>query len=971
MSITPPELTDSLPQSLKDLLELYWQDWSESCESAGIDPLSIPLSRVGKVWACSEFVARLCIRKPALLIELLGQKLELSLSLSDYKSHVLTAIAEAGDSDDDLMQALRVLRQKEMLRIAWCDLERLVALDQTLHELSDFAEAMVSATLEHLHEKAVEIMGVPMSEEGEPQTMLVLAMGKLGGRELNFSSDIDLIFTYAEEGNTEGGRRLTNHEFFIRQAQKFIKILNKTTQEGFVFRVDTRLRPYGESGPLVLGFVAMEQYYQLQGRDWERYAMIKARTITGKQQDRKQLEAMLRPFVYRRYLDYSAFESIREMKLMIESEVKRKGFQDNIKLGRGGIREIEFIGQTFQLLRGGHDVKLQTRGIMDVLSLLGEMNLLEADEVERLQQAYHFHRRLENRIQMERDMQLHNLPVDDISRQKLSLAMGCDTWDELNRIVEQYRENVHEIFQSIVSHDSESEHDDDNVHGLREYWSDSSDNNDLSQWFEGGDFENPSEVLKIFDAFKSGMNIRTLSEGASQKLLKLLFKLLVEIAKYSEASVLFERVLEILNAIVGRQVYIKLLLECPQARAQMLSLCSVSSWFVKQLASNPILLDGLLDADELYQSKDHQALREELNYLLSSVDEGDLEQYMDRLRQFKNVQVMKAAVLDVSGVLAVTDVGETLSNIAEVILVKVLDLAWDEMCDKYGSPVCSVDGKECYPEIAVVAYGKLGGVELGYGSDLDIVFLHNSSGDRQQTSGEKSIDNTMFFNRVTQRVLHILGTRMYSGVLYETDIRLRPEGRSGLMVSSLNAFEQYQQEKAWTWEHQALIRARIVAGNDHLRQEFDRIRESVLVVEREPAELCRDVVEMREKMRTHLASPHMKSRDNVFDIKQDKGGIVDIEFLVQAGALLCAKKRPDVMNSTSMLVFLERLADCDWLDADECRDLGNAYRDFRQQVNAQALLVENAEEFSEEQLAHRQRVTDIWNRHMPGRESGQ
>ena len=961
MSSTPHELSDSLPQALTGLIDLYWQGWCQSCESTGINPESIPLERVAKVWACSEFVARLCIRKPELLIELFSQQFEQPLSSSDYKSHVLTAIAEVDDSDDSLMSSLRMLRQKEMLRIAWCDLEGMVPLDQTLHELSDFAEAVVSVSLDHLYEKAIKVMGVPVSEAGEPQTMLVLAMGKLGGRELNFSSDIDLIFAYAEEGNTEGGRHLSNHEFFVRLAQKLIKVLNETTQEGFVFRVDTRLRPYGESGPLVAGFVALEQYYQLQGRDWERYAMIKARAIAGKDEDRKYLEAMLRPFIYRRYLDYTAFESIREMKLMIDAEVKRKGFKDNIKSGRGGIREIEFIGQTFQLLRGGHDIALQTRGIMDVLGLLGEMNLLEAGEVVRLQKAYQFHRRLENRIQMERDMQLHNLPVENISRQKLSFAMGYDTWDELSKVIEQYREDVNEIFQGVVSDDSNAEDGGDDVHGLRVYWSSSANSNDLLRWFERNSFADPSAILKILDIFRGSVNVRTLSEAASHRLLKLLSKLLVEISAYSQASILFERVLEILNAIVGRQVYINLLLEYSEARVQMLSLCSVSTWFVKQLASNPILLDGLLDVEELYQSKDHQALSEELNYLLASVEEGDLEKYMDRLRQFKNAQVMKTAVLDVNNVLAVTDVGETLSNIAEVILLKVLDLAWDEMCGKYGRPVCSVDGKEFYPMLAIVAYGKLGGVELGYGSDLDIVFLHDSSGEGQHTSGEKSIDNAMFFSRVAQRVLHMLGTRMYSGILYETDIRLRPEGRSGLMVSSLNAFEQYQQEKAWTWEHQALIRARMVTGNDHLRQEFDRIRKSVLTVERGPAELCRAVVEMREKMRTHLAS-----RDgDVFDLKQDKGGIVDIEFLIQAGVLLCCPQWPALLTTTSMLVFLERLADCDWLNADECRDLGNAYRDYRQQVNGQALLIEDAEEFSEKQLDHRRRVREIWDRHMP------
>jgi glutamate-ammonia-ligase adenylyltransferase len=962
MSSTPSELIESLPQVLRESVDLYWQDWQQSCESLELDS-SFPTdpSRVGKVWACSEFLARLCTRKPFLLKEMFEQGIETNSELSDYKARIQEAISKADDTDEGLMQALRVQRQREMLRIAWRDMEDIATLDQVLCELSDFAEAMVSATLDHLYVKAMQVMGTPMSEDGEPQTLLVLGMGKLGGHELNFSSDIDLIFAYAEEGHTEGGRHLTNHEFFIRLARQLVKVLNETTQEGFVFRVDTRLRPYGDSGPLAMSFAAMEQYYQSQGRDWERYAMIKARAVAGSKSDIEYLESLLRPFIYRRYLDFSAFESIREMKLMIEAEVKRKGIQDNVKLGRGGIREIEFIGQTFQLLRGGRDVMLQTRSIMSVLSLLAEMKLLTADEVDHLKQSYRFLRRLENRIQMERDQQAHNLPVDEVGRQKLSLAMGFDHWDELSEQAEMHRENVHAIFHSIVSSDEEAEERTEELVALKVYWSNTSASDDLMQWLEEQGFSSPAETLQRLDAFRNHARVKSLSDAASKRLLNLLSKLLVEIAVFPESSVLLERILEILSSVAGRRVYINLLLEYPDARAQMLSLCAVSSWFVQQLVANPILLDELLDVRELYQSKTHQALTEELEYLVSSVEEGDLEQYMDRLRQFKNTQVMKAAVLDVNQVLEVTDVGDTLSYIAEVVLVKVLQLAWDDMCLKYGRPVCIIDGVEFYPEMAIVAYGKLGGEELGYSSDLDIVFLHNSEGEKQYTNGDKVIDNSTFFSRVAQRVLHILGTRMHSGMLYEHDIRLRPEGRKGLMVSSLGSFERYQRENAWTWEHQALIRARIVAGSDHVRQEFDRIRESVLAVPREKAELCQDVADMREKMRGHLGSKD----SNSFDIKQDAGGIVDIEFIVQAGILLNVKECPDLLDTTSTLVFLERLVACGWLGKDESEHLAAAYKEYRMQVNRKALLVEQTEQANSVMRAHSERVIEVWKRLMP------
>jgi len=522
------------------------------------------------VWACSEFVARLSTRKPHLLKELLEQDLKLGSKLSDFKTRVKAAINDAEDSDESLMDALRVQRQKEMLRIAWLDLEGIAALDQVLRELSDFAEAVVSVTLDHLYNKAIQVMGTPKSETGVPQKLVVLAMGKLGGHELNFSSDIDLIFAYAEEGQTEGGRRLTNHEFFLRLARQFVKVLNETTQEGFVFRVDTRLRPYGDSGPMVMGFTAMELYYQSQGRDWERYAMIKARAIAGGEADIETLQSMLRPFVYRRYLDYSAFESIREMKQMIEADVKRKGIHNNVKLGRGGIREIEFIGQTFQMLRGGRDVALQARSIMEVLSILESMNILVSDEVTQLKQAYHFLRRLENRIQMDHDQQTHTLPDDEAGRQKMCLAMGCDDWSDLIKRFEMHTENVDVVFHSIVSNENENETESDELVALKVYWADTSACDDLMQWLHANKFSDCHELLKKLNGFRKNARIKTLSDVASQRLRNLLAKLLQEVAAFPDPSVLLERILEILNAVVGRRIYITLLLEYPVARAQML-----------------------------------------------------------------------------------------------------------------------------------------------------------------------------------------------------------------------------------------------------------------------------------------------------------------------------------------------------------------------------------------------------------------
>jgi len=955
MSSTPEQLLSLIPESLQQTVANYWLDWSAVCEKTGLSPQA-ELSVMGKIWACSEFVARQCIRRPGMVDELVTEGLEAGRSADDYQQLVAQAIAAAEPTDEGLMRALRLLRQKEMVRIAWRDLAGFAEVEPVLHELSDFAEAVIVQTLDHLYQQTTEILGIPTNAQGEAQQMLVLAMGKLGGRELNYSSDIDLIFAYAEEGSTEGGRHLSNREFFVRLAGKLVKMLDEITQDGFVFRVDTRLRPNGDSGPLAMNFNAMEQYYQLQGRDWERYAMIKARLIGGTDADRKYLASMLRPFTYRRYLDFGAFESIREMKGMIEAEVRRKSMKDNIKLGSGGIREIEFIGQTFQLIRGGPMPELQVRSILKVLSLLAELGYLGQEEAEDLRQSYLFLRKLENRLQMERDQQTQVLPRDQLSRERIRLAMGYDDWDALIQVLDQRRQAVSRVFASVISSDEQAETG--SIRSLQLFWDDVDNSESLGHWLGESGCENIEEIIDVLARFRSSARIRTLSADGTRRLQKLLLALMKPFVAYKNSVLLLNRVLEILAAIVGRPVYISLLLEYPSAQQEMLELCAASQWFTHELARYPILLDELLDSQELFRQNDREQLTTELERLMSQVDEDDLEQQMERLRQFRRTEIFKLAATDVIHVHEIWDVGAKLSTIADVVLEKVFQLSWNAVCKRHGTPVCYIDGEEYHPGMSIVAYGKLGGLEMGYGSDLDIVFLHDSSGQKQYTSGEKSIDNTQFFSRVAQKVLHILGTRTHSGILYEADTRLRPDGRAGMMVSSVTAFEEYQNNKAWTWEHQALLRTRTITGSEPVRQEFARIRESVLAVPRDPAKICADVVEMREKMRTHLASRDESS----INFKQDPGGMVDIEFTTQAGILLNLAEHPEMLSVSSTLEFIEYLAAVGWYSSEEADDLATAYKLFRQQTNRQALEVELPEDIKQELQPHLDRVREIWNR---------
>jgi len=955
MSSTPEQLLSNVPESLQQTVANYWLDWSAACEKTSLSPQA-ELSVLGKIWACSEYVARQCIRRPRMVDELVTEGFEAGRSADDYQQLVAQAIAAAEPTDEGLMKALRLLRQKEMVRIAWRDLAGFAEVEPVLHELSDFAEAVIVQTLEHLYQQTTEILGIPTSARGEPQQMLVLAMGKLGGRELNYSSDIDLIFAYAEQGSTEGGRHLSNHEFFVRLAGKLVKMMDEITQDGFVFRVDTRLRPNGDSGPLAMNFNAMEQYYQLQGRDWERYAMIKAKLIGGKESDRKYLASLLRPFTYRRYLDFGAFESIREMKGMIEAEVRRKSMKDNIKLGSGGIREIEFIGQTFQLIRGGPMPELQVRSILKVLSLLAEFGYLGQEEAEDLRQSYLFLRKLENRLQMERDQQTQILPRDPLSRERIRLAMGYDDWDALIQVLEQHRLAVSRVFAAVISTDEQAETD--SIHTLQLFWDDAGNNESLGHWLGDSGCENTEEIIEVLARFRSSARIRTLSADGTRRLQKLLLALMKPFVAYKNSVLLLNRVLEILTAIVGRPVYISLLLEYPGAQQQMLELCAASQWFTNELARYPILLDELLDSQELFRQNDREQLTTELERLMSQVDEDDLEQQMERLRQFRRTEIFKLAATDVIHVHEIWDVGAKLSTIADVVLEKVFQLSWNAVCKRHGIPVCYIDEQEYHPGMSIVAYGKLGGLEMGYGSDLDIVFLHDSSGQKQYTNGEKSIDNSQFFSRVAQKLLHILGTRTHSGILYEADTRLRPDGRAGMMVSSVAAFEEYQNNKAWTWEHQALLRTRTIAGSEPVRQEFARIRQSVLAVPRDPAKVCADVVEMREKMRSHLASRDEAS----INFKQDPGGMVDIEFTTQAGILLNLAEHPEMLSVSSTLEFIEYLAGVGWYSSDEADDLATAYKLFRQQTNRQALEVELPEDIKQVLQPHLDRVTEIWNR---------
>ncbi len=954
---------DRLPEPLRREVAQHWEAFGTAARGTGVPlPKGVVLEQLVTVWSGSEFVARACVRQPALLADLLDSgDLATRYAPGDYVFRLERALAQAMD-EDRLGVALRRFRCREMVRVAWRDLAGLAGLEETLGDLTDLAEHLVDAVLARLHGWQSRRFGEPRDAEGQPQRLVVLGMGKLGGRELNFSSDIDLIFTYPHQGQTDGAKAIGNEEFFRRLGQRLIKTLAEPTAEGFVFRVDMRLRPFGDSGPLAISFAAFEDYYQNHGRDWERYAMIKARVIAGDREAGERLLEELRPFVYRRYLDYGAFESLREMKALITQEMERKGMRRNIKLGPGGIREIEFIGQAFQLIYGGRDSALRARGILRVLDHLAASGRLPEPAVASLKRAYDFLRRVENRLQAWADQQTHDLPDDERAQLRLAFAMSQSSWGAFTLDLARHVEAVSQQFAQVFGGPMTTPESDGGETALAELWRNEVDEGAALQLLADHGFKPPTPAWNRLRALKDSFSYRTMSPRARARLDALMPPVLRAVAATPEPTATLERVLSLLEAVARRSVYLALLMDHPHTLAHLVKLCAASGWIGAHLARYPLLLDDLLNPAVLYAPLDRRQLAAELDLQLARAPADDPEERLNALRYFKQTQVLRVAAADVSGAMPLMIVSDHLTEIAETLLRAVLDLAWADLRPRFGQPRCVVDGVERDAGFAIVAYGKLGGIELNYGSDLDLVFLHDSAGDRQFTDGPRSIDNSSFFAKLVQRIIHWLTTRTGAGDLYEVDTRLRPSGRAGLLVSSCEAFAEYQRHHAWTWEHQALARARVVAGPAALAERFQAIRRGALGGARDPAALRQEVRDMRERMRAELDASTAES----FDLKQGRGGIADIEFMVQYEILANASRHPDLLIYPDNIRQLDGLERCDVLPVADAARLRNAYRALRRRIHRLKLQEQPARVPVDEVRDEREDVIRVWRRLMEG-----
>jgi glutamate-ammonia-ligase adenylyltransferase len=822
-------------------------------------------------------------------------------------------------NDHQCQKILRQYREKHWLKVAYLDLCCNNPIADSVHYISQLADMLINSANNWAHAHVTKLSGQPLDEEGTPLKLMILGMGKLGGKELNYSSDIDLIFTYPRNVETQGGRRAIEAQvFYTKVAQKIILALDQITGDGQVFRVDMRLRPFGDSGPLVMSFNAIEDYYQEQGRDWERYAMLKARLIGPKTPYTDEFNALLKPFVYRRYIDFSVIDSLRKMKRMIAQEVRRKGLTNNIKLGAGGIREVEFIVQALQMVRGGREANLQTQSILTALQELANNEVIDISEVRELERNYLYLRQVEQYLQIFDDQQTQTLPDDELNQSRLVYLLNHDDFAGALQRISKVMDKVNDEFALVIGDETESL---DNCEVAF-----------VSAWDHGDvSFLNDdrSEWQIPLEEFKRKILKTKIGHRGRDILDKLMPALLAELSGNNASHGVFSMVCQVLTKIISRTAYLELLYENPGTLKQLVLLCCHSKWIGEHISHYPILLDELIDPAVLYKPTPLTAYKDEIRQYFLRIEHDDLELQMEALRQFKQTHQLRIAAADATGVIDVMKVSDHLTALAEAIVEQTVNIAWQTNIKRFGMPPGTDEQNKGF---AVIAYGKTGGFEVGYDSDLDLVFVHNHDG-TSHTNGEKQIDSRQFYLKLAQRLMHLFNTRTASGILYELDTRLRPEGASGLLAINLESFNHYQQTQAWTWEHQALVRARIIYGQSELTQRFTEIRRAILCQPRDIISLNDDVVKMREKMRDHLA----KGSAEYFDLKQDTGGMADIEFITQYVVLKNAQKFSQLCEYSDNVRILTDAAMLGCITELQKQQLIKAYIDYRSRYHVLSL----------------------------------
>ncbi|WP_018608246.1 bifunctional [glutamate--ammonia ligase]-adenylyl-L-tyrosine phosphorylase/[glutamate--ammonia-ligase] adenylyltransferase [Uliginosibacterium gangwonense] len=869
----------------------------------------------------SRFLSNLLNARPW-LPPLLTQTLDKPLTRADMEGF----LAAEPITDANLNARLRHLKSWVYAHVMVRDLASLAPLAEVTTAMSHVAEVAISTALHHLNTWQSERFGVPRNEKGEAQQLIVLGMGKLGGGELNVSSDIDLIYTYPEDGQTDGARSLSNSEYFTRLGRQLIGAIAEITAEGYVFRVDMRLRPNGDSGPLVASFDMLENYFITQGREWERYAWIKARPLTGTRHE--ELTALARSFIFRKYLDFGAINAMRDLHAQIRREVARREMSDNIKLGSGGIREIEFIAQVFQLIRGGGNRELQIRPTLSVLQKLREREHLNQQTVAELTSAYEFLRRLEHRIQYLDDAQTHLIPASEEDRQRLGIAMGFADYAGLDAALSEHRTRVSQYFGEVFGDPASDQHQLDSL------WTGVCGSANIEEALGELGFRSPATSAARLQEFRDGARVRSMGDEARGRLDALMPRILELASCGRNPDEALSRMIALLESIYRRAIYLALLQQYPRALARVVELVASSSWAAAYLTHHPLLLDELLDPRLLTEQQDWSAFATELSERMNTLGD-DTERQMDVMREAHHAQVFRLLNNDLAGLLTVERLSDHLSALADIVLQETLDQCWRKLPKRHTE----------HHRFAILGYGKLGGKELGYASDLDLVFVHD----------DPEPDCQPLYARLAQRINTWLDSHTAAGHLFETDTRLRPNGESGLIVVSLESFEQYQRQNAWVWEHQALTRARFCAGNPEVGAKFEALRVNLLRESRDADTLRTEVLSMRQKMREAFAN-----KGEGFELKHDAGGLIDVEFIVQYLVLAHARQHPNLTDNKGNIALLHRCAEAGLIPTELARQSANAYRTMRHAQHGLRLNQQTSRVFDDSLDAVRIPVQALW-----------
>ncbi len=921
----------------------------------------MPVPALARLVTLSEFAGRVLLRQP------------------DALAGIESTSAGGGDTDFDatfgpqpqpqvdragFMRSLRRFRNRGLLRVLWQEFVVAGDVAPSLAMLSELAERCIAAAVRQATRSAEARFGRVLQDE-EPAPLIVLAMGKLGGRELNLSSDVDIVFLYSGSEDSDGPRSLSAQQYFERIARDAVDLLEQVTADGFVYRVDTRLRPFGQSGPPVMNLASLERYLVEHGRDWERYAYVKARPLTTAVAGGAEYSAVRRlqtdivkPFVYRRYLDFGVFESLRDMHGLIVAEVTKRETADNIKLGSGGIREIEFVVQSLQLLRGGNQSQLQTPELRKAMFAAVNGRDWRDEDAQALIAAYDFLRRIENIVQGFRDQQTHDIPPPGPDRDRLVIAMGFSSWNAFLKRLNAVRDVVRLRFSEVGLRDAERQDQDERHQRIETLWSSRASVEEWQVTLDALGMRGSGPAAKRMAEFRETASSSAVDAVAAPRLRRFVGNLIVALLDAKDSDAVLGRVLGIAESVLRRSAYLALLNENPAVLQRLFLLCEQSAYLARELTRFPALLDEMIGAEIFERAPGMRELESDLDAALAPHANDATEERLNALALFRRNALFRIAVADVSDVIPIMQVSDRLTHVAELVLGEALDLARRDLERQFGQPCCRIDGVRRPAEFGIIAYGKLAGFELSYTSDLDLVFVHDSFGEEQVTDGARSIDNAVYFARLVRRFVHLLSTRTVSGALYEVDTRLRPSGRSGLLVTSLDAFERYQAENAWTWEHQALLRSRPVAGVAGLAERFFDVRATTLRERIRRESLSEDVQSMRRRMRKTLD----RSDREQFDLKHGRGGIGDIEFIVQYLVLHGANEHPALIHYPDIIRQIEALEAAQCLDAATAKALRDAYRLLRSALHRLALDDRDAAGPYAEYASCREFVTDMWQR---------